>query len=274
MSVKTAEVRLLKDVSGVIDGHSHLFRAERYAENLLETADRLGITRISVSGHREAWNLQTNDDVLRAAEEYPDRLIPFAFVQLGEDGPDAVKQAARRGFRGIKFIVPYFPYDDDRAFPVYEAVEAAGLPAHFHCGVVAYEPGLSASSEMMRPMRLDPVARRFPRMRILLSHLGVPEYEVATTLARLIPNIYVDITGNPRGGWYCSKTPEFMKSLFYWPGWHRKLIFGTDVRWELMAEAIQMHVHLLSDLDLSDEMKDWIYRDNFREFLGEITGDG
>ena len=274
MSAKDAEGKMLKDVSGVIDGHSHLFRGERYTEKLIETADRLGISRLSVSGHREAWNLLTNDAVLRAAEKHSDRLVPFAFLQLGEDGPDAVKQAARRGFRGIKFIVPYFPYDDERAFPVYEAVEAAGLPAHFHSGVVAYEAGLRTSSEMMRPMRLDEVARRFPGMRILLSHLGVPEYEVAATLARLVPNIYVDITGNPRGGWYCSKTPEFMKSLFYWPGWHRKLIFGTDVRWELMAEAIQMHVHLLSDLDLSDEMKDWIYRDNFREFLGEITGDG
>ena len=270
MSGKDAEATLLKDVSEVIDGHSHLFRGEGYTEKLLDTADRLGIRRINVSGHREAWNLLTNDGVLRAAEKYPDRLIPFAFVQLGEDGPDAVKQAARRGFRGVKFIVPHIPYDDERAFPVYEAVEAACLPAHFHCGVVAYEPGLLASSEMMRPMRLDPIARRFPGMRILLSHLGVPEYEVATTLARLIPNIYIDATGNPRGGWYCSKTPDFIKSLLYWPGWHRKLIFGTDVRWELMAEAIQAHVHLLSAVALSDEMKNSIYRDNYREFLGEI----
>jgi len=259
----------LRAIPGAVDGHSHLFRGDGYVERLIETADHLGIGRISVSGHHGAWNLLTNDGILRAAERYPDRLVPFAFVQLGEDGPDAVKRAARQGFRGVKFIAPFIPYDDERAFSVYEAVAEAGLPAHFHCGVVAYEPGLRASSEMMRPMRLDPVARRFPEMPILLSHLGVPEYEVATTLARMIPNVFVDITGNPRGGWYRSKTPEFLKSLFYWPGWYEKLIFGTDTRWELMGEAVEAHFHMLSALDPDEQMKLRIYRDNFRRFIGE-----
>jgi len=259
-------------IPGVVDGHSHIFCGDGYVERLLETADSLGISRICVSGHRQgAWNLLTNEGILAAAEKYPERLIPFAFVQLGDEGPEAVRQAVRRGFRGVKFIAPLVGYDDERAYSVYEAVADAGLPAHFHCGVVAYERGLAANSEFMRPMRLDPVARRFPDMPMLLSHLGVPEYEVATTLARIIPNIFVDITGNPRGGWCCSKTPEFIKSLFYWPGWHRKLIFGTDVRWELMGEAIEMHTRMLSALDVSKDMACAIYRDNFRRFVGETV---
>lgn len=263
----------LKNIPGVIDGHAHLFRGEDYVDRLLEAADRLGITRINISGHTNWLNMQTNEDVLRAAEEHPDRFIPFFFAQLGKDGPKEIERAKKDGFRGVKFTGPDFPYDDERAFDVYAAVHAAGLPAHFHCGMVAYVRGVFANSDWMRPLRLDAVARSFPDMPILLSHLGVPEYEMATTLARMIPNIYVDMTGNPRGGWYCSKPPEFIKSLFYWPDWHKKLIFGTDVAYELMDEVVQIHERLLSACELTEEMRHAIYRDNYREYLGELPSE-
>lgn len=260
----------IANVVETIDGHAHLYAEPDYVERHIEVAERLGIRRTVVSGLGKAWGMLDNDATLAAAERNPDRLIPLAFVLLGRDKPAFVARAKRRGFKGLKFTQPLFPYDDERAFPFYEAAEASGMPALFHCGVLAHAPGVKTSSEFMRPMRLDGVARRFPGLRILIAHLGVPEYEVAATLARIVTNIYVDMTGSPSGGWYTAKSPQFIRSLFHWPTWHRKLIFGTDVRWDTLPDAVRAHARLLSAFRLTPEMRASIHRDNAREFLGEI----
>ncbi|GAF95284.1 unnamed protein product, partial [marine sediment metagenome] len=210
-------------------------------------------------------------DVIRAAERYPDRLIPLAFIQLGQDKPNVVAEVHGQGFKGLKFIDPLVPYDDVAALPFYEKAEELSMPILFHCGVLAWLPGQNTSSDYMRPLRLDGIARRFPGLRMQIAHLGVPEYEIAATMARMLPNVFVDMTGNPEGGWYTSKTSEFIRSLFYWPDWHRKVIFGTDVRSDLMREAVQHHQRLLSSFNMTDPMEEAVYRDNCRRFLGEIS---
>jgi len=257
------------DVLGAIDGHAHLFNDDGYVERHIAEAERLGIRRSVVSGLGGAWRLLDNDGVLASAERYPERLIPLAFIQLGKDGPDAVKLAASRGFKGLKFSQPLFPYDDERAFPLYERAEQLGMPALFHCGVMAHARGVFTSADYMRPLRLETVARRFPGLRIQVAHLGVPEYEAAATLARIVPNIFVDMTGSTRG-WRASKTPGDVASLFFWPTWHRKLIFGTDVRCELLEGTVRKHEQLLSALAPNREARVSVYRDNVLEFLGEI----
>jgi len=265
--------RLLDDIPAAIDGHTHLVDEDGYVQKHLEEASRLGIERIAASGLGPQWGHLDNAGVLAAAERFPDRIIPLAFVVLGKDKRGIVSEAKRHGFRGLKFTQPLFPYDDERAFPFYEKAEELALPVLFHCGVISCARGVVTSSDFMRPLRLDGVARRFPGLWLQIAHLGVPEYEVATTLARIVPNIYVDMTGSPRG-WYMSKTPHFIRSLFFWETWHRKLIFGTDVRWELVEGAALKHIELLSALDPNDDTKASIYRDNAREFYGEIEREG
>jgi len=257
-------------VDNGIDGHSHLFLEEGYAEKLIEAARQQGIARISVSGQGERVRMPDNAGVLEQAERHPDRLIPFAFFQLGEDKPERVMEFKKQGFRGIKFCSPFIAYDDEQALPVYEKIEEAGLPAQFHTGVLATLPGELCGVELIRPARLDSVARRFPGMRILLCHLGVPEYEMAATLARIVRNIYVDLTGCPGRGWYVPKKPEFFRELFYWPAWHRKVVFGTDVRYEEVPAAADEYARMFGGFDLDEEARNDLYRDTYREFLGEI----
>ncbi len=255
-----------------IDSHNHLMAEDGYATRHIEAAERLGIRRTVISGLGAAWGMADNPGVLAAAERYPDRLIPLFYVRLGDDKADAVCQAKRQGFMGLKLILPPFPYDDERAFPIYEKAEELSLPVLFHCGVMAHAKGVITSSEYMRPLRVDGIARRFPGLRIQIAHLGVPEYECAATMARIIPNIHVDMTGGIRG-WLVPKTPEFFQRLFYWPTWHRKLIFGTDVRFELLGQSLQQHISLLGQLSMGDAEAANMFRDNAREFYGEIERD-
>jgi predicted TIM-barrel fold metal-dependent hydrolase len=191
---------------------------------------------------------------------------------LGKGTVQAVTEAKRQGFRGLKLTQPLIPYDDERAFPIYAKAEELGLPILFHSGVMAHVRGIHTSTEFMRPLRLDGVARRFPDLRLQIAHLAVPEYETATTLARIVPNFYVDMTGSPQGGWYTAKSPEFIAGLFHWPTWSRKLIFGTDVHYRDLPAAISHHKRLLSTLAPDATERERIYRENAREFLGECRG--
>jgi predicted TIM-barrel fold metal-dependent hydrolase len=259
-------------ITGVIDGHAHLHAEPDYAARHVDAALACGIERTVVSGLGKVWGGLDNDGVEKAAEAWPEHLIPLFFVILGQDGEEAAAAAKKRGFRGLKITQPLLPYDDERAFPIYAKAEELGLPILFHSGVMAHVPGVYTSTEFMRPMRLDGVARRFPGLKIQIAHLGVPEYEVATTLARIVPNIYVDATGSPNGGWYTSKSAEFLPGLLYWETWSRKLMFGTDVHYRDLPAAIGHHRRLLSAMSLTAEEEARVYRDNAREFFGEIEG--
>ena len=258
---------MLPDI--VIDGHNHLPAGDGCAERHIEAAECVGIRRSVVSGLGPVWGMLDNAGVLSAAERYPERLIPLACVRLGQDDSGIVREAERQGFKGLKLTQPPFPYDDQRAFPIYEKAEELSLPILFHCGVMAHARGVVTSAEYMRPLRLDGIARRFPGLRMQIAHLGVPEYECTATLARIVPNIYVDMSGSVRG-WLASKTPEFARSLFYWPTWHRKLIFGTDVRSELLQKSLAQHLYLLGGLHPDGDELANVFRDNALEFYGEL----
>ena len=46
---------------------------------------------------------------------------------------------------------------------------------------------------------------------------------VAAALARIAPNMYIDITGAP-GGWRAQKDAAFSRTLLYWPDAWRKVL--------------------------------------------------
>ena len=79
-----------------------------------------------------------NEEIAAAAAANPDVLIPFASVHPGR--PNAAEEARRlideHGVKGFKFhpnIQEFFP-NDRIAYPLYEVIQEAGLPALFHTG--------------------------------------------------------------------------------------------------------------------------------------------
>lgn len=146
-------------------------------------------------------------DVAALAARFPDFFIPFAYVNPGhEDGVAVVREAASRGFKGMKFIYPAKPYDDDDYFPIYESAAEAGMTCLFHTGIVIGTAGKGGvhgvdfqrdwrvSSNYMRPACLDRIARVFPDMTIIGAHVGAGAwYEEATAVTRWNGNVYFDM---------------------------------------------------------------------------------
>jgi len=113
-----------------------------------------------------------NDAVLRAAKKYPDYIFPFAYVDLWDTvDSHIIEHFAESGFRGLKCITPYYPYDHDLYMSVYEKAEQLGLPIVFHTGNYrANKTDLQDRRPMvlnMNPLTIDRFARSFQKLKNL-----------------------------------------------------------------------------------------------------------
>ncbi|MCC6442921.1 MAG: amidohydrolase family protein [Armatimonadetes bacterium] len=162
-----------------------------------------GIARGVVFGWtREGGSHISLAQICALAEKFPEFVIPFGYINPGRhDGLREALDAVGRGFRGLKFIFPARPYDDDEYFPIYEAAARARMACLFHTGIVIgtarsegrydYLRRWRDSSNYMRPACLDRIARAFPEMTIIGAHLGAGAwYEEAAETMVWNANIY------------------------------------------------------------------------------------
>ena len=81
----------------------------------------------------------------------------------------------------------YFPFLED-FFPVYEAIQARGLPILWHCGTYPYTS----------PLQLAYVALKFPEIPHILGHFALADLSwECFPAADLTANVYVDLPANP-----------------------------------------------------------------------------
>jgi uncharacterized protein len=248
----------------IIDAHVHLGKDDLSADRLVAKADELGIDKLVIFND-EIGELPGYEDVLAAAGKHPDRLIPFAYLELGTHTPQDVERFSGQGFRGFKIIRPKADYNDRSFFPLYEAAEGLGKILLFHLGVVAVcanDSRTDVDSARMRPIFLDAICRRFPKLVIWGAHLGNPWYEEAAMLCRWHLNLYFDITGSSLK----AKPAEFFGRLLWWHGnkqygdrmsrgpWD-KIIFGTDVRIDAMGEVMADYRQVMAALDIPEETR-------------------
>jgi len=257
----------------VIDCHVHLHRRPGELDSLLRTCDQVGIDKAVV------FPGESNEAVLRAAGEHPDRLIPFAFFALGSDPPERVDEFADQGFRGLKFINPADNYNSRPYGEVYARMSERGLVGLFHLGIVSRrrdnEPD-DRDSNRCRPIYLDHIARWFPRLKIIGAHLGNPWYEEATMSARWNSNLWFDLSGSTLK----KKSPQFIRSLLWWDkpghpyqghgGKHpfEKIVFGTDVPHEWMADVYNDYQRLMDGMDVPPQYREKIMGGTAAAILG------
>ncbi|MGW4275372.1 amidohydrolase family protein [Streptomyces seoulensis] len=101
-----------------------------------------------------------------------------------------VREAVEAGARVFKAHVQVGAYDpaDERLRPVWGLLAEAGVPVVMHCGS-GPAPGAHTGP--------GPVARllaRHPRLRLIVAHLGMPEYEDFLGLAERHEEVRLDTT--------------------------------------------------------------------------------
>jgi predicted TIM-barrel fold metal-dependent hydrolase len=95
--------------------------------------------------------------------------------------------------RGIKLLPMYagFRPDDRLLDPLWEYATEHNLPVLLHTGTTFVS---QAPLECTLPRHLDDVAIRYPRVRLILAHLGHPYEGECVVVIRKHPNVYADVS--------------------------------------------------------------------------------
>jgi predicted TIM-barrel fold metal-dependent hydrolase len=173
----------------------------------------------------------TNEEIAELAAKNSDVAIPFASIDPAR-GKAGVREARRLikdyGVRGFKFhpsTQGFYP-NDRKAYPLYEAIAEARLPALFHTGQTGVGAGVRAGGgirlKYSNPLYLDDVAADFPEMPIILAHPSFPWQEEALSVATHKPQVYIDLSGwSPK--YFPPILVQYANTLL-----KDKVLFGSD----------------------------------------------
>lgn len=123
------------------------------------------------------------------AERAPDCLRTATFYPE-ESAAAYVSSALEGGARVFKSHIQVGDYDPGHPLlePVWGALEDAGVPTVIHCGS-GPEPGRYTG-----PERIAALLTRHPRLRLIVAHMGMPEYGRFLDLAESHEGVYLDTT--------------------------------------------------------------------------------
>jgi predicted TIM-barrel fold metal-dependent hydrolase len=201
---------------------------------------KMAFVVFTVDGEKGSSRKITNEEIADLAHKHSDVAIPFASVNphRGKAGVDLARKLIRDyGVKGFKFhpSVQEFAPNDKMAYPLYEAIAEAKLPALFHSGQTGVGAGTRGGGgirlKYSNPMLLDDVAADFPDMPIVIAHPSFPWQEEALSVATHKPQVYIDLSGwSPK--YFPPILVQYANTLL-----KDKILFGSDypvidpVRW-------------------------------------------
>jgi len=209
-----------------------------------------------------------NEEIADAAREHGDVLIPFASVDPAR--PDAVERirrlVAEHDVKGFKFhpnLQEFFP-NDERVYPLYEAIAAARVPALFHTGHSGIGTGAPGGGGLKlkysNPMCLDDVAADFPELKIVLAHPSFPWQDEAISICLHKSNVWIDLSGwSPK--YFAPNLIQYANT-----GLRHKVLFGSDFplitpdRW--LAD--------FAEAPFKDEVRPLVLKENAAALLGLV----
>jgi predicted TIM-barrel fold metal-dependent hydrolase len=192
---------------------------------------KMAFVVFTVDGEKGASRKITNEEVAELARQNSDVAIPFASINPHR-GADGVRLARRLieeyGVKGFKFhpsVQDFYP-NDRMAYPLYEVIAQAKLPALFHTGQTGVGAGTPGGGgirlKYSNPMLLDDVAADFPDMPIILAHPSFPWQEEALSVATHKPQVYIDLSGwSPK--YFPPILVQYANTLL-----KDKILFGSD----------------------------------------------
>lgn len=199
-------------------------------EELIRVMDRFGVNRSVAICQSEYIDNAAN---FASVSQYPDRLIGVGIVNPWS--LDAEAEAERcfsvYGFRGLKFNCLRLGLSADRHSlmdPILNIVERHRGFIIAHC----------MSDLFSLPNRWEDLAKSFPGVPILISHIGSPNmYESAIKCAKRTPNLYLITAG---------AFPRHIAEAFEELG-PEKLFFSSDGLYGSMAQELRTIDYIVKD---------------------------
>ena len=166
-----------------------------------------------------------------------------------------------KGFKFHPNLQEFFP-NDRAAYPLYEVIAEAGLPALFHTGHSGIGTGLPGGGGLhlkySNPLPLDDVAADFPTLQIVLAHPSFPWQDEAISICLHKANVWIDLSGwSPK--YFPPQLVQYANTQL-----REKVLFGSDFplltpeRW--LAD--------FAEAPFKDEVRPLILKENAARLLG------
>ncbi|GMT42744.1 MAG: amidohydrolase [bacterium] len=213
----------------VIDAHVHVsengewFGQDRDAsyEKLMSQMENSGVDKGLILSLAQ---LKQNDFVKSICEKSKGKLFALAgFDPLKQSVDEIGGYLDADCFKGIKLHPrrENFSPLDERAFPIYEAAMSKNLPVNFD----VFGHTTTLPMDDIRPSVFDRLAKKFPKLKMVLSHCGAPWVMEAFFVAKSNKNVYLDCS------FIISRFGDssvFTDLLYTAKHLDQKLIYGSD----------------------------------------------
>ena len=242
----------------IIDIHTHIWgsRYESDKQTLLKAMDRYGLARIYVSGLRSYVSDEEEIDFLNKIvydfmKEEPEKVGGAVYLNpKNANVMDVLKRATQeQGFEMIKLWV-CTTADDPSVDPIMDYAEANGLPVLFH----AFHKANGQVANETTGIHVANIARRHPKTKILMAHLGGNCYDGIPAI-RDLKNVWVDTSGSTFfHGDDLNYTVEQIGV--------ERILFGTD-----QTGSCGSNIGQVLGADLTQEQRELIFYKNAQKLL-------
>jgi predicted TIM-barrel fold metal-dependent hydrolase len=241
----------------VADSHGHIgthpdFPAYHASPaEMVAVMDLLNIEKLAVTSTLACYNdaPRGNEEVSEVLARYPDRFWGYITVNPNPPGQALAELEKWARFHTPPLIKMHpslqkYPVHGKHYRPVWDYANQTGAVVLVHTW---------DSDPNCGPLLFRPIAREFPKARILLGHSGVTwrGYMQATEAAEAAPNLYLELCGSQNHRLILEHCVERLGP--------DRILFGSDMPF---LEASMTLGRVLTSR-ISDAAKERILRDNF-----------
>ncbi len=243
----------------IFDVHSHTWQyPDHFTDQFQEQARHArGGTELDLTVHYEEYRSTAPEDtrtvvfggkarlsglwvddqfVADYVQQHPDTLVGFLSLDPTQPGwEEELRQGHQElGLKGIKLMPMYagFRPDGQDLDPMWQYAQDNDLPVLLHTGTTFVA---QAPLECTLPRHLDPVATRFPGVKIILAHLSHPYENECVVVIRKHPNVYADISAIHYRPFQFYHSLMLVQEYGVW----NKLLFGTDYPFTNIEASIE-----------------------------------
>lgn len=273
----------------ITDIHSHLVNFEDFGDNLREDLTRSGISHkiwdyteedyiagtsaadkvivFGLKAQKTGWNCK-NETVSDFVSRHSKKYIYFASIDPYQDGymQDLQYNHDVLNCKGVKIGAIYQGVHpcDKKYYEIYDYCEKNSLPLITHMSTT-FSSGVPL--DYAHPYHMDKVACDFPKLKIVLAHMGHPWETETIAVIRRNENVYADISALYYRPWQFYNSMRLAVEY----GCCHKLLFGSDypaTTTENSIKGLRNINHIIKDSGLPAIPKDIIEGIIYRDSVG------
>ncbi len=268
----------------MIDAHVHLFpdrlfraiwdwfgrhgwdvRYPVIADEAVQLLKSQGLERVILLNyaHKPGMSESLNAWTWEFCKKHPEA-IPFGAIHPEDEGLDQLldRYFQEYQFLGLKFHshVTAIRPDDERMFPIYEKLIEHDRVLTLHAGTGPSLDGYKESTRDVSGARfVRNVLKKFPRLKLIIPHLGADEFDPFFELMGEFPNLWMDTTMIPTGYFPVPIPWDNMEKF------SDRIVYGSDfpnIPYDMFRE-----VRAIRKSPLSPETQEKILSQNIRRLI-------